>query len=61
MCQIATQFVLHHIAITSSVVGFRTKEQLRECIHISETKILSNEKLNGLKSLISPLFYKNHR
>ncbi len=61
MCQVAVQFVLNHKAITSSVVGFRTKKQMEECITISEREVLSDKELNSLKSVISPLFYKNHR
>ncbi|SEM06823.1 Predicted oxidoreductase [Aquimarina amphilecti] len=59
--QIAIQFVLNHKSITSSVVGFRTKDQLQECIKAIEIEQLSDEELNYLQNIIEPLFYKNHR
>lgn len=41
--EVALKFVLQHPAVTSSVIGIRTYEQLKECVEISK-KLPINEK-----------------
>ncbi|WP_299246121.1 aldo/keto reductase [uncultured Aquimarina sp.] len=61
MCQTAIQFVLKNSYVTSAVIGIRTKEQLLDCIEISNNKLLSNQELIQLSNSIKPNLYINHR
>jgi aryl-alcohol dehydrogenase-like predicted oxidoreductase len=59
--QIAIQFVLHHPAIVSAVVGIRTNEQLDEAVNSLMVPPLSNSELEALKNSVSVKFYNDHR
>jgi aryl-alcohol dehydrogenase-like predicted oxidoreductase len=58
--EIAIQFVLHHPAVTSAVVGIRTMEQL-ETILASHDAPLTDAEIVALKNSVSPNYYNLHR
>ena len=57
----ALQYVLHHPAITSAVVGIRTIEQLEAAAGAPATPPLTPEELKSLKEAIPVNFYTEHR
>lgn len=57
----AIQFVLHHPAITSAIVGMRTVGQLEEAIATINVPPLSNSEIELLKNSLSVNFYTDHR
>lgn len=59
--QAAIQYVLHHKAITSSIVGIRTLQQLRDTAGTTNAPDLTAEEMNVLKNSISPNYYAEHR
>jgi aryl-alcohol dehydrogenase-like predicted oxidoreductase len=59
--QTAIQFVLHHDAITSAVVGMRTMEQLKEIVGTMDANKLSEEEYLLLKESIPANGYEVHR
>ena len=59
--QTALQYVLHHPAITSGVVGMRTLEQLKEVLETPNTPKLSEEEYNFLQQSIPQNRYDLHR
>ncbi|MBW1298532.1 aldo/keto reductase [Aquimarina litoralis] len=61
LAQTAIQFVLKHSAVSSSVIGFRTREQLLECIQALKAPLLSIEEYKELQNSISIAYYENHR
>jgi aryl-alcohol dehydrogenase-like predicted oxidoreductase len=60
LSQIATRFVLDHPAITSSVVGIRTKDQLFALAGIPNRRLPQNDYLRLVES-IPVNYYDNHR
>jgi aryl-alcohol dehydrogenase-like predicted oxidoreductase len=59
--QSAIQFVLHHPAVTSAVVGMRTMEQLKEIVGTMDANKLTEEEYSLLKKSIPANFYEVHR
>ncbi|MGN6401180.1 MAG: aldo/keto reductase [Flavisolibacter sp.] len=59
--QTALQFVLHHRAITSTIVGMRTMQQLEEAIKTMNTHPLSEKEMEQLQNAIAINVYKEHR
>jgi aryl-alcohol dehydrogenase-like predicted oxidoreductase len=59
--QTAIQFVLHHPAITSAVVGIRTPEQLNDAVGTIDTLMLSTDEMEALRTSIEVNFYDQHR
>ena len=59
--QTAIQYVLHHPAVTSVVVGMRTMEQLREVLGKTGALELSAEEYVFLQQSILSNFYEVHR
>lgn len=57
----AIQFVLHHPAITSAIVGMRTVGQLEEAIATINVPPLSKSEIELLKNSLSVNFYTDHR
>lgn len=57
--QTAVQFVLGDPAVTSAIIGIRTREQLAEVTTTCEP--LSEEELSNLKSTIATNHYEQHR
>jgi len=55
------QFVLHHPAVTTAVVGIRTKEQLDDIIRSIEIPALSDEDYRALQSCTTQITYEKHR
>lgn len=58
--QVALQYVLHHPALTSAVVGMRTMQQLEEAVGALNTKLTEAE-ADQLRSVLKPNAYKEHR
>lgn len=59
--QVALRFVLQHRAITSAIVGIRTKEQLEEAVKAIESPMLTEEEMNILRQSIPVNYYDQHR
>jgi len=59
--QAAIQFVLHHPAITSAVVGIRTMEQLEEIAGTSNAPALTKQEYQTLSQSVPALNYTQHR
>jgi aryl-alcohol dehydrogenase-like predicted oxidoreductase len=59
--QTAIQFVLHHPAVTSAVVGMRTMEQLEEAVKAITTPALTEPEMERLKNSLPVNYYKEHR
>jgi aryl-alcohol dehydrogenase-like predicted oxidoreductase len=59
--QTAIQFVLHHPAITSAVVGMRTLEQLKEVSEIVRAEKLTGDEYKFLRDIIEANLYELHR
>ena len=59
--QIALQFVLHHPAITTAVIGMRTLEQLKECLRAANVQHLTDDEVQKLKRVLEPNVYGDHR
>ncbi|WP_299604339.1 aldo/keto reductase [uncultured Aquimarina sp.] len=57
----AIQFVLTNTAISSSVIGFRTKKQLLDCLETLKSPSFSDVTYQKLLNTISIHRYKNHR
>lgn len=57
---LAIQYVLHHPAITSAVVGIRTLEQLQDAVAAVEIPRLQPDEINSLISLLSSNQYTDH-
>jgi aryl-alcohol dehydrogenase-like predicted oxidoreductase len=58
--QTAIQFVLHHPAVTSAVVGIRTEDQLKEAIEALEKPMLTETEYLQIANSIPVNFYKEH-
>lgn len=56
----AIQFVLKHSAISSSVIGFRTKQHLQDCLEVLKRPSFSDATYQKLLNSISKHHYKNH-
>lgn len=58
---VAVQYVLHHPAVASAVVGIRTELQLEEAVAASASPRLAKEEAEVLRNVLPPGFYKDHR
>jgi aryl-alcohol dehydrogenase-like predicted oxidoreductase len=61
LSETAVQFVLHHPAISSAVVGIRTHEQLEEAIRAGDAPRLVQEQAEKLQKSIPATYYEQHR
>jgi len=59
--QTAIQFVLSHPAISSAVVGIRTREQLHDALDVIKTAALNEEELTLLQNSVPVNHYEQHR
>jgi aryl-alcohol dehydrogenase-like predicted oxidoreductase len=59
--QTALRFVLQHPAVTSAIVGIRTREQLEEAVKTVDSPVLSEEEMNILRQTIPVNHYDQHR
>jgi aryl-alcohol dehydrogenase-like predicted oxidoreductase len=59
--QSAMEFVLHHPAITSAVIGIRTMEQLEEVAGATKAPALSQQEYETLSQSVPALTYTQHR
>lgn len=57
----AVQFVLHHPAVTSAIVGIRTIEQLEEAVQTIDAPDLSGKEIALLKNSLPVNYYTEHR
>jgi aryl-alcohol dehydrogenase-like predicted oxidoreductase len=59
--QTALQFALQNPAVTSTVVGIRTIEQLQETIAVFDVPWLSETELEDMRSSVAVFHYTEHR
>lgn len=59
--QTAIQYVLHHPAVVSAVVGMRTIEQLEEAINTVNAPILTKKEMQLLRRSATVNYYEEHR
>lgn len=59
--QTALQFVLQHPAITSSITGIRTMQQLEEAVETLNTPMITEAEIRQLQKAIPVNFYEQHR
>lgn len=57
--QTAIRYVLSHPAVSSAVIGIRTKEQLEEVA--ADVPALSNDEIQSLQKTVKPNIYEQHR
>lgn len=59
--EVAARFVLHHPAVTSAVVGARTKQHLSDALRMTDTPSLTGDEVALLQQAILPNVYEQHR
>lgn len=59
--QTAIQFVLSNPAITSAVVGIRTRQQLEEAVRATSAPLLTENELKSLSQSLPVNYYEQHR
>ena len=59
--QIAIQYVLQNPAVTSTIVGIRTMEQLTDAVKAIDIPELNNEEMKILRDAVPVNFYEQHR
>lgn len=59
--QTAIQYVLKNPAVTSTIVGIRTMEQLKEAVEAINTQALTEEEIKILREAVPVNFYQQHR
>ncbi|RNI30582.1 aldo/keto reductase [Rufibacter latericius] len=57
----AVQYVLHHPAVTSAVLGIRTGKHLDQALSVGEAPAISDETIRSLRIQIPPALYEQHR
>jgi aryl-alcohol dehydrogenase-like predicted oxidoreductase len=58
--QTAIQFVLHHPAVSTAVVGIRTEDQLKEAVEALEKPLLTETEYTQIANSVPVNFYKEH-
>ena len=61
LSHVALQWILSHSAVTSAVVGIRTKEQLKEALAYTKSTAIEKAKLDELGKVLPPAQYQAHR
>ncbi|WP_328149932.1 aldo/keto reductase [Oceanobacillus caeni] len=61
MHELALKYVLKHPAVTSTVFGASSINQINENTNINLESELPNEVYNELKTITKPIKYKDHR
>jgi aryl-alcohol dehydrogenase-like predicted oxidoreductase len=59
--QTAIRYVLQHPAVTAAIVGARTRQQLEEAIHTTDTSIITKTGMDVLEQSIPVNLYEQHR
>lgn len=59
--QTVIKYVLQHEAVTSSVVGMRTIEQVADAVNTLNVPDLNPSELEELRNVLKPITYKEHR
>ncbi|OKL38561.1 aldo/keto reductase [Pontibacter flavimaris] len=57
----AVRFTLHHPAVTSAVMGIRTKQQLEEALHAASAEPLDQAEVRQLEEVLPANKYEQHR
>lgn len=58
--KIATRFVLKQSAVSSAVIGIRTKDQLQDALNITERDVLNADQWKVLESVLPANKYTDH-
>ncbi|KYG77158.1 aldo/keto reductase [Roseivirga echinicomitans] len=61
LSHVALQWILSHSAVTSAVVGIRTKEQLDQALAYTESTAMERDQLDDLGKVLPPAQYQVHR
>ncbi|TPE43272.1 aldo/keto reductase [Pontibacter mangrovi] len=61
MAETAVQYVLHHAAVTSAVLGIRTGAQLDQLIEVAQAPALKAEEVEALQTALKANKYEAHR
>ena len=59
--QVALKWVLANPAVTSLVLGIRTKAQLKDALAIYDSRNLTSDEVSQLAGILKPNFYSAHR
>ena len=59
--EVAAQYVLHHPAVTTAVLGIRTEEHLQDALQVSKSSPLNNEQVEALQQAVKQIKYEQHR
>ena len=59
--QVALKWVLANPAVTSVVLGIRTKAQLKDALAIYDSRNLTSDEVSQLAGILKPNFYSAHR
>ena len=59
--QTAVQFALHHPAVSATVIGIRSMEQLEEVAAAVDSPRLNDTEISQLQSVLTPNRYTDHR
>ena len=59
--QVALKWVLANPAVTSVVLGIRTKAQLKDALAIHDSRNLTSDEVSQLAEILKPNFYSAHR
>lgn len=57
----AVQFVLHHPAVTSAVLGIRTEQQLEDALLAAQAEPLTDAEVRQLQEVLAAGKYEQHR
>lgn len=61
MGQVAIRYVLNHPAVTSAIVGMRTRKQLLEAVGTTDAPALTEAEVQALGAVLKPNRYTSHR
>jgi aryl-alcohol dehydrogenase-like predicted oxidoreductase len=59
--EIATQYVLHHKAITSAIIGIRSEQQLKEALEVKLSARTDDYQMKKLRDILPANKYSEHR
>lgn len=61
LAQTAIKYVLHHKAVTSAIIGIRTRAQLEEAVETCHAPNLSQLEIKEIRGSLKPIVYTDHR
>ncbi|MFD3001037.1 aldo/keto reductase [Pontibacter toksunensis] len=59
--EVAARFTIGHPAVTSAVLGIRTKKHLQDALQVAEASPLNEEEMKALQQAVEPNKYEQHR